>query len=156
MNHAKNTRINMARFDFKFQHILNIRKHKENILQEDLSQLKRSFQHEESVLWGMEDKTRECLFKLKELQAELTSIREILDYHNYLGSLEKDIAAQKTRLESLSIEIDDTLSKLIHASQERKILEKLRERKWNEWKLEDNKEDQEFMDEIASISHERN
>lgn len=146
----------MARFDFRFQHILNIRKHKENVLQEDLSQLKRSFQHEESVLWGMEDKTRECLLKLKELQTEIISIKEIIDYQNYLGSLNNDITAQKIRLESLSKEVDDVLSELVHASQERKMLEKLKERKWKEWESDVNKEEQEFMDEIASTGHERN
>ena len=145
----------MARFDFKFQHILNIKKHKENLLQEGLSQLKRSFQHEESVLWRIEDKTKECLFKLKELQAGIISIQEIMDYHNFLTSLSEDIIAQKNKLESLSIEIDDAISKLVHASQERKIFEKLRERKWDEFRLEANKEEQEFMDEVASNSHER-
>ncbi|MDI6781177.1 MAG: flagellar export protein FliJ [bacterium] len=145
----------MARFDFKFQHILNIKKHKENLLQEGLSQLKRSFQHEESVLWGIEDKTKECLFKLKELQAGIISIQEIMDYHNFLTSLSEDIIAQKNKLESLSMEIDDAISKLVHASQERKIFEKLRERKWDEFRIEASKEEQEFMDEVASISHER-
>ncbi|MBU0700796.1 flagellar export protein FliJ [bacterium] len=145
----------MARFDFKFQHILNIKKHKENLLQEELSQLKRSFQHEESVLWEIEDKTNECLFKIKELQAGIISIQKIMDYHNFLSGLNKDIAAQKNRLKHISTEIDDAISKLIHASQERKIFEKLRERKWDEFRLEVNKEEQEFMDEIASISYER-
>ena len=145
----------MARFDFKFQHILNIKKHKENLLQEGLSQLKRSFQHEESVLWRIEDKTKECLFKLKELQAGIISIQEIMDYHNFLTSLSEDIIAQKNKLERLSTEIDDAISKLVHASQERKIFEKLRERKWDEFRLEANKEEQEFMDEVASNSHER-
>ncbi len=145
----------MARFDFKFQHILNIKKHKENLLQEGLSQLKRSFQHEESVLWGIEDKTKECMFKLKELQAGVISIQEIMDYHNFLASLSEDILAQKNKLERLSTEIDDAISKLVNASQERKIFEKLRERKWNEFRIEANKEEQEFMDEVALTRHER-
>ncbi|MFH1860545.1 MAG: flagellar export protein FliJ [bacterium] len=145
----------MARFNFKFQHILNIKKHKENLLQEELSQLKRSFQHEESVLWGIEDKTRECLLKIKELQTGMISIQKIMDYHNFLSGLNKDIAAQKNRLESLSTEINDAISKLVHASQERKVFEKLRERKWDEFQSEVNKEEQEFMDEIASIGYER-
>ncbi len=145
----------MARFDFKFQHILNVKKHKENLLQEGLSQLKRLFQQEESVLWEIEDKTKEYLLKLKELQAGVISIQEIMDYHNFLISLNKDIIAQKNKLENLSTEIDDAISKLVHASQERKIFEKLRERKWNEFWLEANKEEQEFMDEVASIGHER-
>lgn len=145
----------MARFDFKFQHILNIKKHKEDLLQEGLSQLKRSFQHEESVLWEIEDKTKECLLKLKELQAGIISIQEIIDYHNFLISLSEDVAAQKNKLENLSTEIDDAISKLVHASQERKIFEKLRQRKWDKFRLEVNKEEQEFMDEIASTAHER-
>ncbi|MBI4778565.1 flagellar export protein FliJ [Candidatus Desantisbacteria bacterium] len=145
----------MARFDFKFQHILNIKKHKENLLQEELSQLKRLFQHEESVLWGIEDQTKKCLFKLKELQAGMISIQEIMDYHNFLISLSEDITAQKNKLESLSTEIDGAISKLVHASQERKIFEKLRQKKWDEFRIEAGKEEQEFMDEVASIGHER-
>ncbi|MBI5411316.1 MAG: flagellar export protein FliJ [Nitrospirae bacterium] len=145
----------MARFDFKFQHILNIKKHKENLLQEGLSQLKRLFQDEESVLWGIEDKTKECLFKLKELQAGIISIQEIIDYHNFLTSLSEDITVQKNKLEQLSGEIDEAVSKLIHASQERKIFEKLRQRKWDEFRIEAGKEEQEFMDEVASSGHER-
>jgi flagellar FliJ protein len=145
----------MARFDFKFQHILNIKKHKENLLQEGLSQLKRSFQDEEFVLWGIEDKTKECLFKLKELQEGIISIQEIIDYHNFLNLLSEDIASQKNKLERLSAEIDEAVSKLIHASQERKIFEKLKQRKWDRFRIEDGKEEQEFMDEVASIGHER-
>jgi flagellar FliJ protein len=147
--------VNMPRFEFKFQPILNIKSYRENILQENLANLRRKYQSEEHKLWQLEEKTEEYMFKLREVQTGVTSIEEILAYHNYLLRLGEDINAQKKRLDELSKEIDKALSELVKASQEKRIFEKLKERKLQAFQTEMEKQDQEFMDEIAANIYER-
>lgn len=140
----------MPRFKFNLQRVLEIRKHKEELLKNELAALRREHTHEESVLRELEARHLRYLNQIREKQASSSiSSEEMLWYYAYIEYLDSSIERQKTKLRELEQKIELTKAKLIAATKEKKVLEKLRERRFEEFKLEEEKIDQAFMDEIA-------
>jgi len=140
----------MPRFNFKLQRVLQIKKYKEDQLKIELANLKREYIQQESILWTLEENLREQFILLDEKQRNLTNrIEEILWSYNYILKLQQDIKNQKKRLEELNEKINEITTRLIGASQEKQILENLKERKFNQFKLELEKQEEEFMDEVG-------
>jgi len=140
----------MPRFNFKLQRVLQVRKYKEDQLKIELANLKREYIQQESILWTLEENLQEQFILLVEKQRNLTnSVEEILWSYNYIIKLKQDIENQKKRLEELNEKIKEVTLKLIGASQEKQILENLKERKFTQFKLEVEKQEAEFMDEVG-------
>lgn len=140
----------MPRFKFSLQRVLEIRKHKEELLKNELVTLRREHTHEESILRELETKHIEQLNEIRKRQScPNISSEEMLRYYLYLERLDNDIERQQTKLLELEQKVEAAKERLIKASQERKVLEKLHERKFEEWKWEQEKIEQAFLDEIA-------
>lgn len=140
----------MPRFNFKLQRVLQIKKYKEEELKTQLANLKRQYLQQQTILWTLQENLEEQLITLTEKQRKLTNtIEEIRWSYNYIIKLHQDIENQKKKLDELNQKIKELTIKLIGASQERQILENLKERKLNQFKLEVEKEEQEFMDEVG-------
>lgn len=140
----------MPGFNFKLQRVLQIKKYKEDQLKTELSNLKREYLKQESILWTLEESLQEQFVILVEKQSRITNtLDEILWSYNYINSLREDIENQKKRLAELNEKIKEMTIKLIGASQEKQILENLKERKLNQFKLQIEKQEQEFMDEVG-------
>ncbi|MEW6096991.1 MAG: flagellar export protein FliJ [bacterium] len=146
----------MPRFNFKLQRVLQVKKYKEDQLKTELANLKREYIRQESILWTLEESLQEQFVILTEKQKKLTNtVMEILWSYNYIIRLREDIENQKKRLEELNKEIKVVTAKLIGASQEKQILENLKERKLTQFKLEMEKQEQEFMDEVGITRYNR-
>jgi flagellar FliJ protein len=140
----------MPRFNFKLQRVLQIKKYKEDELKTQLANLKREYLQEQTTLWTLEENLRAQFVILSERQKKLTNtVEEILWSYNYIVKLREDIENQKKKLDKLNEKIKEVTKKLIGASQERQILENLKERKLNQFRLEVEKEEQDFMDEVG-------
>lgn len=147
----------MPRFNFKLQRVLQVRKYKEDLLKIELANLKREYIQQESILWTYEENLRQQFVILTEKQKNLTNrVEEILWSYNYIIRLQKDIENSKRKLEEMTEKIKKVTAKLIGASQEKQILENLKERKWTQFKLEMEKQEEEFMDEIGMTRYIRN
>lgn len=143
----------MARFDFKLQRVLEYKGYKEDQIKIELSQANQLYSQEEGILWDMEEKIDDCLMRLQHEQIaklnQTISIDELIWYHNYLSGLKQLIARQKKRLEELLAKIEEIRQRLIKASQEKRVLERLKEKKWLEFKEEIVRQEQSFLDEVA-------
>ncbi len=139
----------MPGFNFKLQRVLQVKKHKQDQFKTQLANLKREYLQQESILWTLEESLQEQFVILIEKQKKLTNTIEILWSYNYIIKLREDIESQKKKLEELNKKIKEMTTKLIGASQEKQILENLKQRKWTQFKLEVEKQEQEFMDEVG-------
>lgn len=140
----------MPKFDPRFQRLAQVKKYKEDQIKIELANLKREYIHQESILWTLEENLREQLAILSEKQKKLTyPLREILWSYNYITVLHEDIENQKKKLEELDKKINQVTTKLITASQEKRIMENLNKRRFIQFKLEIEKQEQEFMDEVG-------
>lgn len=140
----------MARFNFKLQRVLEYRKHKEDQIKTELFQIKQLYSDEETALLEIEEKIDECLMRFYHKQAfKIIAIEEIIWYNNYLLGLHQLVNLKKKRMEELLVKIEETRQRLIKASQEKKVLEKLKERRLIEFNQEIDRAEQIFLDEIA-------
>lgn len=140
----------MARFNFKLQRVLEYRRHKENQIKTELFQIKQLYSDEETALLEIEEKIDECLMRFYHKQAfKIIAIEEIIWYNNYLLGLHQLVNLKKKRMEDLLVKIKETRQRLIKASQEKKVLEKLKERRLVEFNQEIDRAEQIFLDEIA-------
>jgi len=141
----------MPRFNFRLQRVLQIKKYKEDQLKIELANLKREYLQQESILWTLEESLQEQFVLLSEKQRKLdnNTLNEILWSYNYIIMLRENIENQKKRLEKLNGNIEKVTTKLIGAAQEKQILANLKKRKLTQFKLEVEKEEQEFMDEVG-------
>lgn len=140
----------MPRFNFKLERVLQVKKYKEDELKTQLADLRREYLQEEAILWTLEENLQEQFVLLIEKQRNLTrAITQIQWSYNYIIKLYRDIESQKKKLEELAEKIKELTQKLLGASQEKQVLENLKQRKWTQFKLEVEKQEQEFMDEVG-------
>lgn len=140
----------MARFNFNLQRVLEYRIHKEDQIKTELFQIKQLYSDEETALLELEGKIDECLTRFSHKQAfKIIAIEEIIWYNNYLLGLYQLVNLRKKKMEDLLIKIEEIRQKLIKASQEKRVLEKLKERRLVEFNQDVDKVEQIFLDEIA-------
>lgn len=134
----------MKKFNFKFESILNIRTHKVNLAKEDLAKvIKEKIKRYDIISEYNEEISSLLQYNLNDvsyLQARNYRIRHIEDQIKKLNTEIKNIE----EIENVRRE------KLAELLKEEKIMEKLKEKDFNQYKYDINKKDNEFIDEIAN------
>lgn len=141
----------MKRFQFHLQVALDYRRRIEDKIQSEMAEIQVRKQDEERRLQrffklqseglGMMAASRQGLLKQDDFM-----IREL-----YLEKLEKQIVSQKELMELIQQELDQKIQEAVIARQKTRALEKLREKHEQAYRMEMLREDQKFLDELASI-----
>lgn len=131
----------MKKFSFRLQKLLDIREAKEREVQNELSKV-LAIQNLERM------KQQNYMRRLEEQRAKFNqrltdggySFSDIMMYERFIEFSHRAIEVQQERVESMEPEIQKVRQKLIEASRERRVVEKLKERKINEYLYEANRE----------------
>lgn len=131
----------MKKFKFSLQKLLDIREAKETEIKNELMKI-LSFQNKERVL---QDELRTNIGRYEGLYSEKIKKGqfhpdEIMSIMRYTDVARKAIVEAERRIESFQPEVDRVREKLVSASRDKKIVEKLKERKHEEYDYEFNKE----------------
>ena len=136
----------MARFKFRLEILLRLALNKEEEVKKELASWQKLL--------------IEAQGKLSKIKIEITmtlveksyqkNINEILIHESYLERLREDQKKTESEIEYFKEERDKTIIKLQEAIKERKILEKLKEKKHEQHLFEENQQEQKEMDEIGS------
>jgi flagellar FliJ protein len=134
----------MKKFQFKFESILKLREHKVNLAKEDLAKVIKEKQirfdnlkiNNTEVDELLNSSTRDILF----LQARNNRIEHI-------KLLNQKLNKEINNIEEIENVRREKLAKLL---KEEKIMEKLKENDFEDFKKEVNKKDSDFIDEIAN------
>ncbi|MBU0599368.1 flagellar export protein FliJ [bacterium] len=143
----------MPSFRFRLQRLLEVRKHFEELLIGELAVSKRRYLNEEEVLNSLKELVGVNLKRLKKKQERITSVEEIILSYHYLHQLDHQIIIQKESLKKIQEEINLITEKLIKASQKKKVVEKLKERRLDEHKKLLEKIEQGVLDEVGINLH---
>ncbi len=146
----------MASFSFRLQPVLNIRIQTEDNLKNELGKAiqlleaeKRKHSELESELDGLVNEFNK--------KTKKTTVRKLIEVKEYLSLLDSKIKRQKENVNSAMLNVDKIREELVKAVKDRKILEKLRDRKYEEYLLEQKRLEQKTNDEIVSYNrNERN
>ena len=139
----------MQRFSFRLQTVANLREKEENLRKEELAEARRHLLTEEEHLSNLYEKKRLYQSQLFFSQGEKLDLPGIALLYAYLDDLERQITLQGKRVEQAEAEVENRRQILVKASQNRKILEKLREKRYLDYRHEANRQEQIFLDEIA-------
>ena len=140
----------MKKFQFRLEKIL---KHKTRLFEfargahaEAVAQLRK----EEAKLESLRKTYQQCLYDLARKTANSFKVSELGPFYRYMTFTKKDIAVQSNIVYEAMEKETKCRQELMKAAQEKEVLVKLRERQQKEHDYMINKEEQNFLDDIAA------
>lgn len=139
----------MKAFRFRLDRLLDLRRRREEAAQRDLAEAMRAVRDQNGKLLGMmaardEGKAALRAMRMKELDLGRLRLQE-----DYLESLERKIRVEFDRLQELVRSEIGKRHALTEAVRGVKVLERLRERRLQEWTRGADREERKTLDEVA-------
>jgi flagellar FliJ protein len=133
-------------FLFPLEKVLDYRKKIENQKTEALSQSRKKKKELEKNLENIEDKKQLIING----NHEKLTVNQLSISTDYLNQINKEIEGEEHQINVAEKEIENRLGKLKSASKDKKAVEKLKERKFDEHKKNIKRYDRKKTDEIAN------
>lgn len=140
-------------FKFKFESLLNHRRHEEEVAQKLLSEARMDLRREQSLLRRIKKSRREQIHQLKDLQTGALAPQEITLSLQYINQLGERLEQQQEKVHQAQQRVGQRQQALVGAVKKRKMLEKLKDTEHRRYRLEQIKNDRKFMDEVAVSRH---
>ena len=139
----------MAKFHFRLQSVLNVKTQQEDNLKNELGKAIQKLEAEKRILSSLERASLELTAEFNE-KARKSTVHKLIEYNGYLSLLTSKIKLQKENVNQAALNVDKVREELVKAVKERKILDRFKEKKLEEFRLEQNKLEQKTNDEIVS------
>jgi len=144
------------RFKFKLESLLNHRQFVEDVLQKEFSFLKKRLSEEKQIETHLREKQSHLAEELKiNLQAS-RPVSENSLYVTYLSCLSDQIGRQQGKVEKVESEKSEKKIALMQAVKKRKILERLKDNRVDQYQQFRSQKEQEVSDEIGIQQYNRN
>lgn len=147
----------MKGYQFKLQKVLDVRKVKEDLIGARVAELEEIIEAQKGHLLSLEKKKEGVLVERRE-KREIDNgfrIEGEMFYEWYLENLERKVEVVKTSLKQLEEQMRKTREELIKAAVDRKIMEKLKDKDHENFKVEVIRNDQKNLDEITIHRYKR-
>jgi flagellar export protein FliJ len=142
----------VPKFSFKLQTLLKVKTQQEDNLKNELGKAIRKLEEENSILRRIEFEKNKYIFEFNE-KSRKTTVNNLIKFNNYISHLTNKIMLQKENINLASHNVDKVREDLIKIVKEREILDKLKDKKYAEYLIEQNKDEQKINDEIISYKH---
>ena len=143
-----------GRFKYGLESVLKVRGIREKREQETFSERQREAMTEKEK---EEFIAREKKRRTDELRGIMrkgpTAVNEIISRNAHLGKVKEDLEAQKQKVIEANQKLDAQRSKLISAMKDRKIIDKDKEKKLEDYGQMMKKLEMQFIDELASLRY---
>ena len=146
----------MRQKSVRFDPLLRYREFLEETMKHELAEVLVILDVEEKKLFALEEICRQAVEELNERQERSVPPHEIFMYHSYLQQIALDMDLQRRRVAEATKTYNDRKTVLISASQDKRVVEKIRDKELNCKKESVNKEDRKTMNEISSNRFIRN
>jgi flagellar protein FliJ len=143
----------MANFVFKMQSLLNIKTQMEESLKNELGKAIQKLELEKNKLKKIEIDRDECINNLKLKSTKGIIVYKIQEYNSYISLLKERMKIQKENINYAQNVVDKYREQLIKMMQEKEMLEKLKDKKYQEYLLEQAKADHKVNDEVISYKY---
>jgi flagellar FliJ protein len=131
----------MKSFKFRLQRLLDIREAKEKNIKNELAAILTVQNRERLKQEHYRKSVEEQHAKFADLiKAGRYSYSAAAAFERYIDFAHRVIRDQQERIDAMEPEIQKVRDRLVEASRERKVVEKLKERRWNEFMYEYNRE----------------
>lgn len=143
----------MARFVYRLQPLLNVKKQMEDNKKNELGKELQKLEVEKVKLKKIETSKEECIDDFNTCTSHGATIGKIKEYNIYLSFLNDKLWSQKQDVKLQEDNVDKVREELIGIVQEREMLDKLKEKNYQRFMEEQLKEEQKLLDEVASYKH---
>ncbi|MDR1532557.1 MAG: flagellar export protein FliJ [Clostridiales bacterium] len=140
----------MAAFRFRLQGYLNLKEKLEEQSELAYGKALAHLYREQEARRILEAERQAKLCKFREDIAKKVQPQVIRGYNNYIELLKRRIAERDKSIEKAKIAAEKRRLELVEAMKQRKIIEKLRERKREEFLQQENINEQKVLDEVIS------
>jgi flagellar FliJ protein len=138
----------MATFNFRLQSYLELKKQQEEDVKNKLGKAVMRLEKERKKLFLLEMEKDRYIEEYKDKKR--INIKKIREYAEYIKIVAGRIELQIENVKYIQSNVDKIKEELIDAMRDRKIVEKLRERKYELYLKEINRKEQIYVDEIVS------
>lgn len=136
-------------FRFNLQQILNFRRQNEESKEFELAQANRVLQQEEDRLAFFTDRRDLYQQELLDRQKEGVSPAELALYTAYMAFLKEKIEWQMEAVATARKQVEEKKEELLAARKDRKILDRLRSKKYEAYLADSRKDEMKHLDEVA-------
>ena len=143
----------MARFRYTLQSVLDIKKKMETQRKQEFSMAKNRLDEEEKRMDALLHKKSEYEEKAKSLRMGTLHMLDIRENREAIRQMDELIAQQKKNVQAAAENLDDARGKLVQVTKERKTYESLREKAFEEFLLEENRQESKTVDELTSYTY---
>lgn len=140
----------MAKFFYTMQNILDIKLQLEDVAKQEYANAQAALSVEEQKLKALRDRRRGYMLEYSEAVFGKLDFLRIDECGNAIDVMEDLIAAQLEAVRIKSKELEKARQRLSELMQERKMHEKLKEKKFEEFLVELNEQEGKETDEVVS------
>ncbi len=140
----------MRKFEFNLQRVLDYRESIEEKLLGELAAVRAEHDREVGKLTAMM-RARDSFRKKMKRQLSAGSPDEIRTAYFYLNDLVRQIQSQEVNVMRAAEQKNRKTAEVVEASKDRKVMERLRDYKIVEHRVETQAQDQKFLDDLSSI-----
>lgn len=139
----------MKKFEFRLQTLLDLRISKEHAIKAELARLIAKQNSEIALQQDYERRVKEYYTRLSvNMRQGIFSYSEALICERFAYNAQKAIELSQKRVEQMQPEIEKVRQRLLQASKERKVVERLKERKYEEYVYQYNREMGKELDDL--------
>lgn len=143
----------MAKFVFKMEQLLNIKRQLEESVKNDLAKAIREIEKQKQILNNMQSNKEEHIRDIREQMLRGISVQKLKEFNSFISAYENKIIKQKKVLSDVEFTADKIRERLVQVVKEKKMLEILREKKLAEFKYNEQKKEEVILGEIASYKY---
>ena len=139
----------MAEKKFELEQVLKYRVDLERMRSREFATAKQDFEHACDQLTQKEKRMERLANEFCQRHGELNCIEELRMYTTFFSHQRNEIKNQKDQVELLGHVMNERRETLLKATKDKKVLESLKDKKVQEFRIAMNQKEQNFMDEIA-------
>jgi len=144
----------MKQFQFRLQKVMETTQIKEEIKKRELAKAMKMLRDNEAQLETLLGELEEHISHIESCHKRSTlKVSELSHLSGYMEKLGQEILAQTKKIAQLADEARVYREKLLEITKDKKVLERLKDKKYEEFKKKLRSMEQKFMDEVSTRSY---
>ena len=144
----------MKQFQFRLQKVMETTQIKEEIKKRELAKAMQKLRDNETQLETLLGSLKEHISHIESCHKRSTlKVSELSHLSGYMEKLGQEILAQTKKIARLTEEARVYREKLLEITKDKKVLERLKDKKYEEFKKKLRSMEQKFMDEVSTRSY---
>ncbi len=140
----------LKKFQFTLQTVLNLKCQEEEFIQKELAKKQKKRRKIKSKIDQVQNQKNRLQKELESSEEKILDLHKSLNYRNYIKLLQEELEDLFLKLDYWDEEIKKCRQELLAKTKEKKVLVKLKERRYDEHWQEFLHEEQRLNDEVAT------